>query len=81
MNEIAATVAVAGALNVASIGELRRAVERARKANKTVRLDLADLTLADRLSMNYLGDLRTENVEFLNCPVYIEKWIGRGARG
>jgi anti-anti-sigma regulatory factor len=74
-NENRATVYVRDSLSVASVGELRRAMEKVRREGCVVTLDLADLTLADRLSLQYLAGLDKEGTELRECPSYIATWI------
>jgi len=76
-DENRATVYVRDSLSVASIGELRRAMERVRRDGRVAILNLAELTLADRLSLQYLAGLGNEGTELRECPSYIATWINK----
>jgi hypothetical protein len=60
-----------------SLGELRRAIENARRLEKNVILDLSEVTLVDRPSLQFFASQVRENVTLINCPEYIEPWIFR----
>jgi hypothetical protein len=40
-----------------------------------VALDLAEITLADRASVDFLVQQRREEIELENCPPYLQPWI------
>ncbi len=71
-------LALAGRMHANSLGELRRAIDRARRQRvRRVALDLSEITLADRASIDFLAQQRREEIELLNCPPYLEAWIAR----
>jgi hypothetical protein len=71
-------LALAGKMHANSLGELRRAIERARRQRfRRVSLDLGEITLADRASIDFLAQQSREEIELLNCPAYIASWIER----
>jgi hypothetical protein len=72
-----ATIHVLDSLSNASIGELRRAVERVRREGFFPVVNLAELTLADRSSLQYLATLRSEGVRLDDCPSYVDLWINK----
>jgi anti-anti-sigma regulatory factor len=72
-----ATLALAGKCNGTALGELRRAIERARRFHKRVVIDLSEVTLLDRPSLQFLAAQTREDVELTNCPEYIQPWIYR----
>ncbi|HVO97080.1 MAG TPA: STAS domain-containing protein [Bryobacteraceae bacterium] len=72
-----ATVALAGKCCGNSLGELRRAIQRARQAHKHVVLDLSEVTLLDKPSAQFLAAQAREDVTLRNCPEYIQPWIYR----
>jgi hypothetical protein len=43
----------------------------------TPKLDLADVTLVDRLTVRFLIQRESEGIRLLNCPPYIREWISR----
>jgi len=68
---------LAGRMNANSLGELRRAIERARRHRGRVALDLGEVTLADRPSIDFLAQQTRDEIELINCPAYLETWIAR----
>lgn len=72
-----ATLALAGKCNGTSLGELRRAIERARRARRRVVIDLGEVTLLDKPSLQFLAAQTREDVTLANCPEYIQPWIYR----
>jgi len=71
-------LALAGKMHANSLGEIRRAIERARRQRfRHVTLDLGEITLADRASIDFLAQQSKEEVELVNCPPYLASWIER----
>ena len=71
-------LALAGSLHANSLGELRRAIDRARRQRvHRAALDLSEITLADRASIDFLAQQHRDEIELLNCPAYLEPWIER----
>lgn len=71
-------LALAGRMHANSLGEIRRAIERARRQRaRHVALDLSEITLADRASLDFLAQQSKEEIELLNCPAYLEAWIAK----
>ncbi len=69
---------LAGRMHANSLGELRRAIDRARRQRaRRVALDLGEITLADRASIDFLAEQSREEIELVNCPAYLEAWIAR----
>jgi hypothetical protein len=65
-------------MNANSLGELRRAIDRARRQRaRRVALDLSEITLADRASVDFLSQQSREEIELINCPAYLAAWISR----
>lgn len=74
----AVRLALAGKIHANSIGEIRRAIDRARRQRfRRVALDLSEITLADRASIDFLVQQSREEIELLNCPPYLAPWIER----
>lgn len=70
-------LALAGRMNANALGELRRAIERARRHRRRVALDLGEVTLADHASIDFLARQTRDEIELINCPAYLETWIAR----
>jgi anti-anti-sigma regulatory factor len=67
---------LAGRMHANSLGEIRRAIDRARRyRGHRVALDLSEITLADRASVDFLVQQRNEEIELINCPLYLQPWI------
>lgn len=71
------TLALAGKCNGGSIGELRRAIDKARRFQRQIVIDLGEVTLVDRPSLQFLAAQTREDIKIINCPEYIEPWISR----
>ena len=69
-----------GRMHANALGEIRRAIDRARRQRaRRVLLDLGEITLADRASIDFLTEQTRDEIELINCPSYIQPWIA-GAR-
>jgi hypothetical protein len=68
---------LAGKMSSNGLGEVRREIEEARRLRKRVVLDLGEVTLVDRQSVEFLSGQSNDHVHLINCPCYIEPWIGR----
>ncbi len=73
------TLALAGKMNVNALGELRRQLDEARNSSKQVVLDMSEVTLVDRYSVEFLVAQANDHVRLVNCPEYLERWIPRPA--
>ena len=71
------TLSLAGKIGAAGLGELRREIVRARRMSKDVAIDLSEVTLVDRQSLEFLAQQSQDDVRLINCPEYIEPWILR----
>ena len=66
---------VSGRLDAENIFELRQSLDMV-PAGEAVVLDLADLVLADREAVRFLGDREAcGRIVLLNCPAYIRRWM------
>ncbi|SRR5579884_2025439 len=73
----AVKLSILGKINGASLGELRREIERARRNHEEVAIDLSEVTLVDRHSLAFLVEQSRGDVRLINCPVYLERWVER----
>jgi hypothetical protein len=71
------TLVIAGKCNGGCLGELRRAIDKARRMQRPVVIDMSEVTLVDRPSLQFLAEQSRENVTLINCPPYIQPWISR----
>lgn len=71
------TLALEGKCSGGSLGELRRAIDKARRMQKPIIIDMSEVTLVDRPSLQFLAAQVRDDVKLVNCPEYIEPWISR----
>lgn len=71
------TLSLSGKISAAGLGELRREIQRARRMNKNIAIDLSEVTLLDHQSLEFLALQSQDDVRLTNCPEYIEPWILR----
>jgi hypothetical protein len=55
------------------VAELKMACERHLSERRAVKLDVADVSFADRSGTTLLRDLRSKGVRFLNCSPFLEE--------
>jgi anti-anti-sigma regulatory factor len=68
---------VSGRLDIDNLSELRQSLDVV-PAREVVVLDLADLVLADREAIRFLGEREAVGrIVLRNCPAYILRWLGR----
>ena len=66
---------VSGRLDAANINELRQSLDIV-PDGEAVALDLADLLLADREAVRFLGDREaSRRIVLRHCPAYIRRWL------
>jgi hypothetical protein len=66
---------VSGRLDAENINELRQALDLLPEGDP-VALDLADLLLADRETVRFLGDREASGrIVLRHCPAYIRRWL------
>lgn len=71
------TLVIAGKCNGGCLGELRRAIDKARRMQRQIVIDMSEVTLVDRTSLQFLAAQSRANVTLINCPLYIQPWITR----
>jgi anti-anti-sigma regulatory factor len=71
------TLTLAGKCSGGSLGELRRAIDKAKRMQKQIVIDMSEVTLVDRPSLQFLAEQARDDVKLINCPEYIEPWISR----
>lgn len=70
------TFAVSGRLDVDGIAELKRLLDGYRESHRLI-LDLRDVGLVDRFSIQSLTAFEGNGVRLVNCPPYVRDWILR----
>jgi len=70
---------VSGRLDAENINELRESLDKLPHGD-AVALDLADLLLADREAVRFLGDREVSGrIVLRHCPAYIRRWLESGS--
>ena len=62
------TVVLAGALRKECLAELESALDTVRRAHLPIVIDLGEVTLVDRLSVQFLIAQIERDVQLVNCP-------------
>jgi hypothetical protein len=68
-------VSLAGKCSGGCLGELRRAIDKARRMQRQIVIDMSEVTLVDRPSLQFLASQIREDIQLVNCPEYIEPWF------
>jgi len=69
------TLSLSGKCSGGCLGELRRAIDKARRMQKQIIIDMSEVTLVDRPSLQFLAAQMREDIKLINCPEYIEPWF------
>ena len=63
-----------GRMGAENVHELENLIN-AEASGRRVVLDLKDLRLVDQEVVSFLGRCEADNIQLVNCPSYIRKWI------
>jgi anti-anti-sigma regulatory factor len=74
----ALTLLLNGRFSEDSLNELEEFISEARGSHQKIYLDLSEVTLVDRKAVQYLSQQARRNVELVNCPIYLRRWISVG---
>jgi hypothetical protein len=70
-----AVLTVSGRLNAENLSDLRQSLDTI-PAHESVVIDLADLLLANREAVRFLGDCEAcGRIVLRNCPAFIRRWM------
>lgn len=58
-----------------ALPDLGRSISQARGAHMRITLDLSEVTLVDRTTVKYFSEQAGEDLELVNCPRYLRRWI------
>ena len=75
----AVTLVLNGKFGEEAIADLEQFISQARGSQREVYLDLSEVTLVDRKTVQYFSEQAEADVKLVNCPVYLQPWIGSGA--
>lgn len=74
------TLLLNGKFQEGSLSALEQLLAEARKMAAPVYVDLSEVTLVDRKAAEYLSRQAVADVELINCPVYLQRWIAGETR-
>jgi ABC-type transporter Mla MlaB component len=72
------TLLLNGKFGEDTIPEIEKLIVRARCSHEKIFLDLSEVTLVDRKTVEYFSHA-SRDVTLVNCPVYLRRWITRGS--
>jgi len=74
-SESSITLVLNGRLGEDALAELKSSISAARKAQRRVYIDLSEVTLVDRKTVEYFSKQAGKDVQLVNCPLYLRQWI------
>ena len=69
------TIGISGRLTAEGCDSIDQILNGARDLRQGVAIDLAQVTLLDRRSVEYLAHVRSGGVALINVPSYVSRWI------
>jgi ABC-type transporter Mla MlaB component len=69
------TLMLNGKLSEGALAELQNSISAARQAKQRVYIDLSEVTLVDRKTVEYFSKQAGKDVQLVNCPLYLRQWI------
>ena len=75
--ECSVTFLLNGKFSEDAIPELASSISEACGAQQKVYIDLSEVTLVDRKTVQYFSEQAQQNIKLVNCPVYLRRWIGQ----
>ena len=61
-----------------SLPKLEESIAQARVSYLKIYIDLSEVTLVDRKTVRYFARQAGKDVQLVNCPVYLRRWISGG---
>lgn len=58
-----------------ALADLERYISAAKGSDQHVYIDLSEVTLVDRKTVQYFSKQRNFQVKLVNCPIYLRRWI------
>lgn len=71
------TLLLNGKFDEASLPELEANIFAATAARQRVYIDLSEVTLVDRKTVQFFSDHASPEVKLVNCPIYLRRWIAQ----
>jgi ABC-type transporter Mla MlaB component len=75
--EPAVTLLLNGKFSEDALPDLDQSVSAAKGSHKRVYIDLSEVTLVDRKTIQYFSEQAGQNVKIVNCPIYLRGWIAQ----
>jgi anti-anti-sigma regulatory factor len=70
-------LALTGNVSEEVLPEIHRLIDRGRRIDGRVALDLSEVTLMDRMSARFFAEQIQRGIELVDCPSYLKRWILR----
>jgi len=77
--EHAVTLVLNGKFSEDALPELEQSISNARHAHQQIYIDLSEVTLVDRKTVEYFSGQADQDVKLVNCPIYLRHWIRRAS--
>ncbi len=74
----AVTLLLNGNFSEEALADLEELISEARVSQQKVYIDLSEVTLVDRKAVQYFSKQARRDVELVNCPIYLRRWISEG---
>jgi hypothetical protein len=69
------TLLLNGKFNEDAVYELHQSIMEARGARQRILIDLSEVTLVDRKAVEYISEQSGDDIQVVNCPIYLRRWI------
>ncbi len=73
--EQSVTLLLNGKFSEDALPELDQSISEARDARQRIYLDLSEVTLVDRRTVDYFSEQASQDIRLVNCPIYLRHWI------
>ena len=70
-------VSLNGKFGEESLQALEQSLRSAQQSHARVLVDLSEVTLVDRKTVQFLSDQASAHVRLVNCPSYLKRWIAQ----
>lgn len=71
------TLLLDGKFSEDALAELDQSISEARNTHQHIYIDLSEVTLIDRKTIQYFSEQAIHNVKLINCPNYLRRWISQ----
>lgn len=73
------TLLLNGKFDEDSLPELEANICQATAARQRVYIDLSEVTLVDRKTVQFFSERASPEVKLVNCPIYLRRWIAQAS--